>query len=268
MMEKNGVKSSIKLLVAFTFVLMILVNALANILPINGVNSGEVSDFYTNLFAPAGVTFSIWGVIYLLLFVYTLYQLGIFQDKKTAVKVKLLEKVGILFAISSLANTAWIFSWHYKLIPLSFLFILVILGCLIFINRLIMAEKLEVREKLLIALPFSIYFGWITVATIANATTLLVSIGWNGFGISAEIWTVIVLIVGLLIGVITILRNKDFAYGLVFIWAYVGILIKHISADGFSGMYPVVILTVSVCLVFFTLAEFNVLFLKNKFDFK
>jgi len=267
-MEKNGVKSSIKWLVAITFVLMVVVNALANILPINGVNSGEVSDFYANLFAPAGVTFSIWGIIYLLLLGYTLYQLGIFQDKKNIVKVNLLEKIGIVFAISSIANTVWIFTWHYKLISLSFLLILVILGCLNYINTLIMAEKLSGKEKFLIALPFSVYFGWITVATIANATTFLVSAGWNGFGISAEIWTVIVLIVGLLIGGLTTFRNKDLAYGLVLIWAYIGILIKHVSKTGFAGMYPAVVAAVSVCLVFFVLIELYVIFFKNKTELK
>lgn len=258
-MIKNNVRNSIKIMVAVTFALMVVVNALANILPINGINTGQVSDSYFNLFAPAGITFSIWGVIYLLLAAYTLYQIGLFQDKSAVSKDKLLEKIGLVFSISSLANTVWIFSWHYRYIIFSFLLMLVILACLIYINRLLKAENLEQRENMLIAVPFSVYFGWITVATIANATVLLVSLGWNRFGISEAIWTIVILLVGMLIGSVTLFRNRDFAYGLVLIWAYVGILIKHTSADGFANMYPSVVIAVVVSLAVFVLVELYVL---------
>lgn len=97
------------------------------------------------------------------------------------------------------------------------------------------------KEKLFIRLPFSVYFGWITVATIANAAALLVSLGWNGFGIPESIWTIVILGIGALIGTATLLRFKNIAYGLVLAWAYAGILIKHISASGFSSQYPGII---------------------------
>jgi hypothetical protein len=132
---------------------------------------------------------------------------------------------------------------------------IVILDCLIFINYLIKNEKLTAREKFFISLPFSVYFGWITVATIANATTLLVSIGWDGFGISEPTWAVIIIIVGMLIGSITMIRNKDLAYGLVLLWAYAGIYIKHTSESGFDGQYPAVIYTVIACMICFVAAE-------------
>ncbi len=259
-MVKNNVNGFVKILVFLSFIVMVLVNALANILPINGINTGQVSDLYFNLFAPAGITFSIWGLIYLLLLVYTLYQFGFFQNNNSMVKVKLLEKVGIIFSISSIANTIWIFAWHYQIILLSLILMLLILVCLIFINRLIMAEKLNKREKFFIALPFSVYFGWITIATIANLITYLVSIGWTGFGISDVAWMVIILLVGLLIGGITMVRNKDVAYGLVLIWAYLGIFIKHTSIYGFSSIYPAVIVTVIICIVVFVLTELYILF--------
>ena len=131
----------------------------------------------------------------------------------------------------------------------------IILVCLILIVREINEEEFSLREKIFIRLPFSVYFGWITVATIANATTLLVSLGWDGFGISEPTWTVIIIAVGLAIGIATMLRNRDIAYGLVIIWAYVGILIKHISASGFAGQYPVVITTVIVCIGIFLIGE-------------
>lgn len=239
----------IKVLTTGSFLVMIIVNALADVLPINGVGTGQVSDSYKNLFAPAGLTFAIWGLIYLLLAGYTLYQLGFFQIKGVPYKTDLLEKVGLYFSISSIANAIWIFAWHYHLIAVSMLLMIIILVCLILITKEINDTELSLRDKIFIRLPFSVYFGWITVATIANATTLLVSLCWNGFGISEIAWTVVIISVGLVIGIATIIRYKDIAYGLVIIWAYAGILIKHVSSKGFAGQYPVVITTAITSIV-------------------
>lgn len=262
-MNSKAIRNSTKFLVTLTFLGMVAVNALANILPINGQGTGEISDFYANLFAPAGLTFAIWGVIYLLLLVETLYQLELFAPVKTAASARLLEKVGIYFSISSIANTAWIFSWHYQIIALSMILMIIILGCLILINQTIKKESLAISEKFFIRLPFSVYFGWITVATIANATTLLVSLGWDGFGLPEVAWTVAIIVIGMLIGAATIVRNHDIAYGLVLIWAYAGILIKHTSDAGFAGQYPAVIYTTAACLVIFTAASLYTLLAKK-----
>ncbi|MEL7656266.1 MAG: tryptophan-rich sensory protein [Bacillota bacterium] len=264
-MQKDSSGFWVKLLVVVTFVAMITVNALANILPINGIGTGAVSDFYPNLFAPAGLTFAIWGLIYLLLAAYTLYQLGVFRRKYKKEYGGLLRKTGIVFSVSSLANTAWIFSWHYKIIPLSMALMAILIICLIAIMHIINGQELSFGEKIFIRLPFSVYFGWITVATIANATTLLVSLGWNGFGLSQSLWTMIVLAVGMVIGVIATIRFKDIAYGLVLIWAYAGILIKHTSASGFANQYMDVIITVAVCMaVFIASVLFVLISRKNK----
>lgn len=263
-MFANKVKVSVKIIVVVTFLIMIVVNALANILPINGQTTGEVSNSYPNLFAPAGITFAIWGLIYLLLAAFTLYLLGFFQDYSDTIKANLLNKVGIVFSISSVANAAWIFSWHYNKIPLSMVLMLIILDCLIFINYLIKNERLTAKEKLFINVPFSVYFGWITVATIANATTLLVSIGWDGFGISEHTWAVIIIMAGMLIGTLTMIINKDIAYSLVMLWAYAGIYIKHTSESGFDGQYPAVIYTVIACMIIFIISEVYLLYYKRK----
>ncbi len=262
-MKNNFVSNSVKVLVTITFVLMILANAMANILPINGISTGAVSDTYPNLFAPAGITFIIWGVIYLLLGAYVLYQSGFLQDQVSENKGKLMEKVGIIFSLSSLANTAWIFAWHYMNIPLSMLLMLVILGSLMYINSLIITTELGRKEKIFISLPFSVYFGWITVATIANATIFLVSQGWDGFGLSDPFWTVIILLVGLVIACVTTLRNRDYAYGLVIIWAYLGILIKHTAVDGFNYSYFSVINILVFSVFVLVLVELYILFGKK-----
>lgn len=262
-MSENVVKISTRFLVTVTFLAMIVTNALANILPINGRGTGVVSDAYANLFAPAGLTFAIWGLIYLLLAGYTVYLAGFLQKSKVPAKTGLLEKTGLLFALSSIANTAWIFAWHYDQIGLSMLLMLVILLCLILINLATRKETLTIRERIFIGIPFSVYFGWITVATIANATTLLVSLGWEGLGIPEAIWTILIVVVGMLIGVVTMLRNRDIAYGLVLVWAYLGILVKHTSPDGFGGQYLAIIITVSTCIVLFILAGGKILLTKN-----
>lgn len=172
--------------------------------------------------------------------------------------------IGLYFSISSIANIVWIFSWHYHLISLSMLLMVVILVCLILINQRINKDKISLREKLFIKIPFSIYFGWITVATIANATTLLVSFGWDGFGIPQSSWTVIIIVVGLIIGVAKIIQDRDIAYGLVIVWAYAGILLKHTSTDGFGGQYPEVITTTIVCIVLLLIVEAYILISNKK----
>lgn len=247
-------KNTCKILVVFSLVLMITVNALANILPINGIGTGAVSDSFPNLFAPAGITFSIWGLIYILLFVYAIYQTGLFSKEKTNFDLKWLRTVGFLFVLSSMANTIWIFAWHYRMIELSLVMMLIILASLIKIILVLKNQKLSTKEKLLVRMPFSIYFGWITVATIANIVTQLVDWNWNGFGIPEPVWSIIILSVGAVIGIATILSNKDIVYGLVLVWAFTGILIKHFSATGFAGEYTGVIITVIISLAAFVLA--------------
>ncbi len=239
----------IKVVAAATYLIMIIVNALANAIPINGVTTGQVSDSYPDLFAPATITFSIWGLIYLLLAGYTLYQFGFFQADRGAAREELFQKIGIFFAISSVANTFWIFAWHYNVIWLSLLLMLVVLVSLIMIATRLSEEEFSLKEKTFIRLPFSIYFGWITVATIANVTTFLVSIGWGGFGIPDQVWMVIILLIGAAIGIARMMRDKDIAYGLVIVWAYAGILNKHISPAEFAGQYPAIIITAIIGII-------------------
>ena len=238
---------AIKILAGLTYIAMVTVNFMANSLPINNRSTGVISDAYPNLFAPAGLTFSIWGLIYLLLAGYVIYQFVPF-DKKNE---ELLKKINILFIATSLANISWIFAWHYDFIGLSVIIMAILLTLLIKIADILRIQQLTKLEKLIISTPFSIYFGWITVATIANVTVFLVSIGWNRFDIAEFVWTIIILCVGALIGILRIRKDQNIAYGAVLIWAYLGILLKHVSADGFNGQYPSIIASVIVCLLLF-----------------
>lgn len=240
-----------KILVAVSYVAMVTVNYLANALPIGGVTTGQASDSYPNLFTPAGVTFSIWGVIYLLLAVYVVYQFGWFGENFDQKKEALITKVGQLFILTSVANISWIFAWHYGVIWLSVTIMVILLVALIMLADVINKKEFSLTEKICLRLPFSIYFGWITVATIANISVFLVSINWDGFGIAESIWTIIVLLVGAAIGIIRGIKDRNISYLAVFIWAYGGILLKHTSAEGFAGGYPNIITTLFVCLALF-----------------
>ncbi|GKV64048.1 MULTISPECIES: TspO/MBR family protein [unclassified Sporosarcina] len=242
-----------------TYVLMIAVNALANILPINGQTTGEISDKYGNLFAPAGFTFAVWSVIYVLLALHVLYQLGLFQKKHRSA---LLHPIGIYFCISSVLNAVWILAWHYEQLLLSVLIMLGMLVILIKINKLTHEYGLSRREVFFVRIPFSVYFGWITIATIANITAYLVSIDWDSFGLAEVTWTIMILLTGAAIGILAILRLKDIAYGLVLIWAYYGIYSKHISISGFHGEYPAIITTILICLALIALSIVFIAFKK------
>ena len=267
-MKINKTNYAVKITTLVTFLIMVGVNALANILPINGVTSGEVSDSYTNLFAPAGITFSIWGLIYLLLFFYSIYQFGIFQKEEDPYKEDLFKRIGILFSISSILNAVWIFTWHYRIIEVSLIIIIAMLVLLIMINNITKGASLSLKDYLFIRFPFSIYMGWITIATIANVTTLLVKLGFDGFGISEVVWTIIVIVIGLIIASLTILRNRDAAYGLPVIWAYIGIYIKHISKDGWNAEYSTIIFTTVASIVILVMVELYTLFNLKKNDVK
>lgn len=236
----------IKIIVGFFYVVMITVNFLANALPINNRSTGEISDAYSNLFAPAGPAFSIWGLIYLLLGGYVVYQFT-----KSSQQKKLLEKINLLFIVTSLANILWIFAWHYDYIGLSVFIMAVLLVALIRISDIIRTEQFTSLEKIFIWAPFSLYFGWITVAAIANIAVFLVKIEWSRFGIPDFIWTSIILLIGAIIGILRMQKDKNVVYGLVLFWAYLWIIFKHLSTSGFGGQYPSVIITAIACLILF-----------------
>lgn len=254
---------------AVAFIGVVVVNALANALPINGYNTGELSDMYPNLFVPAGFTFSIWGVIYLLLGLFIIYQLvvafreasdpGVSGTSGAAGRTGgaaaagsysggFLEKISLLFVVTSAANIGWVFAWHYALVGISLIAMLVLLISLmlIYLRLDIRKRQTTAAEKWLVFVPFSVYFGWITVATIANVTALLVDLGWNGFGISEPVWTIVVIVVGTLIGLAVLFSRQDIYYALVIEWAYFGILMKRIQSDG--QIYTSIVVTVAVCM--------------------
>ena len=236
-----------KFLVPVAYLALVVVNYLANALPLGGRGTGVISDAYPNLFAPAGYAFSIWGLIYTLLAIYVVYQFSQKENILTA-------QVNRLFVVNALFNVGWLFAWHYDVIWLSVLLMLGLLVTLIKIADVLRQSVLTRKENFLVRLPFSIYFGWITVATIANITVLLVGLGWNGFGLAESFWTVIVLLVGAAIGSWRTIHDRNIPYALVLVWAYGAILFKHVSESEFNGAYPAVIVAAGLCILVFAVA--------------
>ena len=231
-MNNTRLRKTLSILNLLGFLGMVIVNYLAVTLPLNNKTTGELSDQYPNLFVPAGFTFSIWGVIYLLLAIFIVYQL-VYAFRKNTQNSFFMEKIGILFFVSSIANLSWVFAWHFELVSLSLFLMLILLVSLmaIYVKLQIGRSDSSRSEKYLVHLPFSVYLGWITIATIANITALLVNLGWNRFGLSEPFWTVAVIIIGIVISLTILFYRKDIFYCLVVDWALFGILMKRLTAD-------------------------------------
>ncbi|MDR6124113.1 benzodiazapine receptor [Bacillus sp. SLBN-46] len=198
--------------------LVVIVNALANTLPLNGQTTGEISNRLNVLFTPAGYVFSIWGLIYLLLFIWVLRQLP-----KNRRNLPLYQSTSGLFLLTCMLNILWIFLWHYEYFFYTVLVMIAFLITLIFLYKKVKSfhpPKIDV-------IPISIYLGWVSVALIANISYYLVYIQWNGWGISPVVWTIIMLWVAALLAGIFYMKEKDPYYVLVFIWALIGIGVKN-----------------------------------------
>jgi benzodiazapine receptor len=233
-------------IVAFIFV--IIANGLANGIPLNGQNTGEISAKYPSLFTPAGFTFSIWGLIYLSLTAFVIYQaLPAQRGNQT------LAKISPLFIANCIANAAWIFVWHYDLLWLSLLLMAVILLTLIQIYRTLLAAGPagSKSEWLFLRLPFSLYTGWITVATIANISCVQIAMGWDNAGLSAVDWTLLKLAIAGAIGATVIFRLRDIPYVLVIAWAAYGIASRQVETPEVVGAAA----TLAVLAVLLAVAE-------------
>jgi benzodiazapine receptor len=203
------------------FVLTVIVNSLAGSTTlIGGKTTADISNLYPTLITPAGYVFAIWGVIYILLGIFVVYQaLPSEQGKEYQ------NKISWLFILSSLLNMTWLFLWQNEILSLSVvvMFLLLVSLIAIYLRLNIGKSTASLREKLAIRLPFSVYLGWITIASIANVAAFLVSIGWDGFGMSLENWAILIIIVTLLITLTVVTMRKDIAYALVIVWALLGI---------------------------------------------
>jgi hypothetical protein len=221
---------SLKLFVGsniISVVFALTLNFLAVLLPINNKTTAELSELYPNYFVPAGFTFSIWGIIYLLLIAFMFYQ-GFQYYKNNQATNKIISNIGPWFFISGLANGSWILAWHYEFVSLSVVIMLVLLYSLLKIYTTVQSTRPhKLWDNVFILTMSSVYLGWISVATIANVTALLVSKDWSGLGISEPMWASVMIIIAALLGILAILNRQDIPYALVIIWAIWGIFSKQ-----------------------------------------
>jgi hypothetical protein len=214
-----------RLLAAGSLAGALVVNVLANLLPLGGRTTGELSDLYPNLFVPAGVTFSIWGIIYALLVAWTVAQ---FLPTASALG----RKVALPFALSSVLNGAWLLAWHHTLVLLSVLVMFGLLAVLLQINVLVReafpfpVERASWRS-LLPRAAFGVYLGWVLVATLANVTALIVATGWDGAGVFGAVWAVLLVLVGAAAAVVTLVRLRNPFVGAAVVWAFGGIALAR-----------------------------------------
>ena len=228
----------------------IIVNALAVILPLNGKSTNELSDAIPNLFVPAGITFSIWSIIYILLILFMVYQIfGVFKKGRT--DLSYLEKIGGWFILASIANILWIFLWHYEYVSISLLAMLLLFFSLlmIYLRLGIGLSFVDLKEKIAVHTAISVYLGWITVATIANVTAVLVKLDVGELVLGEMTWTILVIAVAALITILMIFRRRDVAYSLVIAWALLGIIIKRLGDDPIYGVQTEIATTAGIAIV-------------------
>jgi translocator protein len=231
-------------------ILMLMVNTLANTLPINGYNTGQVSAFYPNLFVPDGVTFIIWSVIYLLLIGFVVISTKWLWHKPDQDPGKLAITISPLFILTCLLNAGWILVWHYLQVFVSVIVMFLFLGMLIYIYLQLQPFRtgLSPVQKLFLYTPFVVYLGWISVATIANFTALLVQLKWTGAPFTEAIWSIIMIIIAFVLGMIFIWKRSERAYALVIAWALLGIYrgqSTQTPAIGYAALAGIVILILS-----------------------
>jgi len=206
------------ILVIVSLLAVITTNALANILPLNGQTTGEISNRLPVLFTPAGYVFSIWSLIYLLL---VFWVVGLWRNRFN--KDALYERRSLLFIISCVFNIAWIFLWHYEYFLLTVIVMISLLLTLIILYRTYPVQDNRLSSRL----PISIYLGWISVATIANISYALTVYEWSGWGLSDPLWAVIMMTIGAALALHIRFHHFDIAYPAVFIWAFIGIAVRN-----------------------------------------
>lgn len=224
-LDKNAVRQCANLL---AILVAFFTNVLANIAPINGLTIGEISNtlFKDVLITPASYAFAIWGLIYL-----GLISLAIYQALPNNRNNSYLQRMGYYLVVSSLAQVIWVFLFLSSFFVLSTVAMLIIFFSLLllYLKLGININSIPKKQKWLVNFPISVYLGWITVATIVNFALALSWIKWSGFGLSDIIWTVIIIILVAILGILIILQRKDTVYCGVFIWALIAITIRHLD---------------------------------------
>lgn len=204
---------------------------------VNPQEVGEVSDKYPSLFTPAGFTFAIWGLIYLSLLTFCIYHIvRAYKEDDNHPANRDTRKIGYIFLVNNLVTAAWLLAWTHEYLLLSVILIFTQLITLLIIHRRLSIHDASraMPSKFFTQFPLSIYFGWITIATIANTSTFLHSIRWSGWGVSDINWTITLIATAVMVTVWVINRRRNTIYGLVVLWALYGIVTNLKERDAIN----------------------------------
>jgi benzodiazapine receptor len=240
----------LRIAATLSFAGTITVNALANILPINGLNTGQVSDLYPSLFTPAGLTFSIWSVIYFLLAGFVVMSWLRSDDK-------MINRVLPWFIFTCVLNMGWILAWHHVLATLSVFIMLALLSILTYIFRMLhQSDSADMKLKLWVILPFTVYLAWICVATIANIAAWLIALGWQGGSISPQLWTILMMTIAAALALKVTIDYRVPFFSLVVIWALFGIYFRwHNSSYSSITIAAMVLMTFLAVGIFYVMRK-------------
>lgn len=235
-----------QVIVAVSFVVTLVINWLATTGVLGGLSTREIATRYPISFLPANFTFGIWGVIYLALGAYTVYQVLPSQREQPRQRA-----VGWLVALTGLFNCLWLVTFQNTLFAASMVAMLALLATLIITYTRLDVGRVPVSTttRAFVTLPISLYLGWITVATIANAAYVLFDAGWDGFSIPGATWAVIMLLVASALTLVIVLTRHDIAYLLVVVWAFYGIWVRQAETPevaGVAGVAALVLLAVAL----------------------
>jgi Ca2+/Na+ antiporter len=242
---KKNMLNKVGLVVAVAVTLV--VNMAAVLLPLNNKTTAEISDSFEVYFVPANYVFGVWSIIYLGLIAFAIYQATL-KDSDYA----LVKKMTPAVILASIFNSLWLFMWHYEIFAWTLVLMIMLLISLLAIYYIFKQAKPSEKPRyfeLFIKLPFSIYLGWITVATVANVTDIFYLMGWNILSLPGQVWSAIMIAVASLLGVLMILRENDFAYASVIVWAITGIAVKFPNEGVISITVLVSIIVLAVTAV-------------------
>jgi hypothetical protein len=214
---------------------MIYVNYLSGTGKINDISAGGVSALYPTLFTPTGFTFSIWGLIYLFNFLFSirLFWLSVVSRNENDI-----EKLSKYFILSCILNISWIYSWHYDVMTLSVLLMLGLLITLILLYQSVSGKRYtSIWSYLSAYTPVSLYLGWICIATVANTSVWLTSLNWDGSPLSEGFWASLMIIIAAFINLAILVKKRDIVFALVYLWAAYGIIIARSGDMNDAGIW-------------------------------
>ena len=236
-----------RILNLISVIIMISANILFEVLPLNGISTAQVSNAHDTILTPPGFTFSIWGLIYLWLLLGGLFQAGLFYTKKDADNPDLIYAVKSLFPIACLIDIVWLVMWHYELILLCLIEIVLLWLALLLVYLRLLPEIRTLKERLFLLCPISLFLSWISAASLLNLTVLIHDSSSDMLGLGMLPWSIAVLLILFAISEFFIIKYADYVFGLTALWVFAGIITRFflISEDS-SNLMSIVVLASSL----------------------